>query len=195
MENHKHDNIYFQGCCGHDAASNILENCCHHPSLAHVEEFASSGRKRVNDDMPPLIEPKFFGHPDFYRLVEEEKVLHSNKNRDYTLGKDPLHNLRQSEKFGVPAHIGVLIRLTDKYSREETLALNPPAVVEESFLDVQRDKSVYSKIEHILYKEFEECPFKDRIIANLKENAGLLGEWRGQKLVERVIADTANEIR
>ncbi len=121
------------------------------------------------------------GHPEFYKLTKEEEDLHDRKNHDYTLGRDPLHNLRQCEKFGVPAHIGVLVRLTDKYSREETLALNPPAVAGESFLDVQVDKSVYSKIENILYKEFDGCPDKDTIINNLKQNARLLSNWRNSK--------------
>ena len=34
----------------------------------------------------------YYGHPDFYKALEEEAELHSLKNYDYAAGGDPLGN-------------------------------------------------------------------------------------------------------
>ena len=38
---------------------------------------------------------EYYGHPKFYELTKQEMQLHSDKNRDYTLGGDPLGNFKR----------------------------------------------------------------------------------------------------
>lgn len=38
------------------------------------------------------MKKKYYGHPMFYKLTEEEKELHSVKNYDYAAGGHPLGN-------------------------------------------------------------------------------------------------------
>lgn len=38
---------------------------------------------------------KHYGHPDFYKTLEEMAELHSAKNKDYTHGGDPLGNFHR----------------------------------------------------------------------------------------------------
>lgn len=96
---------------------------------------------------------KYYGHPEFYKLVEEIKEIHSKKNRDYA-GDDPLSNLRLCEQFGIPPWLGVLVRMSDKYSRIVQLASGKqPAVKEEKITDTLKDLAVYSLLCVILYKE------------------------------------------
>jgi hypothetical protein len=61
-------------------------------------------------------------NPAFSALIDEIKALHESKNSDYAADADPLSNLRRCEEFGVPAFTGVLVRLTDKWSRIAQLA-------------------------------------------------------------------------
>lgn len=96
---------------------------------------------------------KFYGHPDFYKLLEELKEIHSRKNHDYA-GKDPLSNLKMSETFGIPAWKGTLIRMSDKFARIVQLANKGENLVkDESIIDTLKDLSVYSLLCIILYKE------------------------------------------
>ena len=37
----------------------------------------------------------YFGHPKFYKLTDEEIKLHSEKNKGYTKGGDPLGNFNR----------------------------------------------------------------------------------------------------
>jgi len=57
------------------------------------------------------------GHPRFYQLLEEMKKIHDKKNSDDTKASDPLSNFELVEDFGIPAWVGVLVRMSDKYSR------------------------------------------------------------------------------
>ena len=65
--------------------------------------------------------PKFCGHPRFYEIIREMERIHSAKNQDYAKKEDPLDNLKQCEKIGIPAHIGCFIRMQDKMSRATNL--------------------------------------------------------------------------
>jgi len=38
---------------------------------------------------------EYHGHPDFYKLTQDEIELHSAKNKDYTQGGDPLGNFKR----------------------------------------------------------------------------------------------------
>jgi hypothetical protein len=97
----------------------------------------------------PQPEP---GHPEFHRILAEMKALHAKKAADYGAGADVLANCRASEGFGVPAWLGVAIRMNDKMTRIKSLACNGELKnesVEDSFMDL----ACYAIIALILYRE------------------------------------------
>ena len=104
------------------------------------------------------------GHPMFNSLLTEMAELHARKDGDYA-GSKPLSNFDASESFGIPAYKGVLIRMSDKWSRITTLLknenlmdyqANDPLVKDETIEDTLMDLAVYSLITIILRKEFKE---------------------------------------
>jgi len=80
-------------------------------------------------------------------IFDELKALHESKDEDYA-GGEPLSNFKQCEKFGVPAWRGVMVRLSDKFSRLVSLAgkNGAHAVADEGIEDTLRDLAVYSVI-------------------------------------------------
>ena len=91
-------------------------------------------------------------NPAFSELIEEIKRLHESKNSDYARDDDPLSNLRKCEAMGVPAFKGVLVRLTDKWSRIEQLA-SGKTPKHESLRDSLIDNAVYSLLAILLLDE------------------------------------------
>jgi hypothetical protein len=97
------------------------------------------------------------GHPRFYQLLDELKDLHDRKNADYSEEDDPLSNLRLCELFGIPAWKGVLVRISDKWSRVAQLASGREALVkDESVIDTLKDMAVYALLCIILFEEKNE---------------------------------------
>lgn len=96
-------------------------------------------------------------NPAFVKLLDEIKTLHENKNHDYAQDTDPLSNLRKSEAMGIPAWKGVLVRLTDKWSRIEQLA-NGKEPKNESLRDSLIDNAVYSLLCVLLLEESTSGP-------------------------------------
>ncbi len=95
-----------------------------------------------------------FGHPDFYKLLDQMAELHSRKNHDYAGTKDPLKNLRACERISLDPFKGVMVRLQDKWSRlEEFVNSGNLMVKQESVIDTLMDNAVYSLLAIILYKE------------------------------------------
>ena len=109
----------------------------------------------LNKDLKKHLDnlKKLGGHPYFYELLLQIAKLHSDKNSNYAEDNDPLSNLRECERMGVPAHIGVAIRLTDKFSRYTQLLKGKKDLVGESVFDTLLDISVYSLLSIILIKE------------------------------------------
>lgn len=95
------------------------------------------------------------GHPRFYQLLEQIGDLHDRKNKNYSKDSNPLSNLRQCESFGIPAYLGALVRLSDKWARIQELAKGKKDLVGESFTDTLMDMSVYALLCIILYEEQE----------------------------------------
>jgi hypothetical protein len=91
-------------------------------------------------------------NPAFGLLIDEIKALHDSKNSDYAEDADPLSNLRECEAMGIPAYKGVLVRLTDKWSRIKRLA-NGRTPKHESLRDSLVDNAVYSLLAVILLDE------------------------------------------
>ncbi len=90
----------------------------------------------------------------FDALLAEIKELHDKKNHDYAQDTDPLSNFRRSQAFGVPAWKGILVRLSDKWSRIEQLASGKVAK-NESMRDSLMDNAVYSLLGILLLDEIE----------------------------------------
>jgi len=98
---------------------------------------------------------KYYGHPDFYKLIKELKEIHSSKNHDYSGEGDPFKNFKLSEEsMGIPAWKGCLIRISDKFSRLCNFAKKEKyEVKDENIEDTLKDLAVYSLICIILYRE------------------------------------------
>jgi hypothetical protein len=99
------------------------------------------------------------GHPRFYELITEICELHDRKNADYAKDSDPLSNFRQAEGFGIPAWKGVLVRMSDKWSRIQELS-NGKSPQNESLRDSLIDLAVYSLIDVILLEDAAMTKFK-----------------------------------
>ncbi len=93
------------------------------------------------------------GHPEFYKLLDAMADLHDRKNHDYAADADPLSNLKLCEGLGIPAWKGVLVRLTDKWSRITQLSTKAPLVTDESMEDTLIDNAVYSLLAIVLRRE------------------------------------------
>jgi hypothetical protein len=101
------------------------------------------------------------GHPDFYRLCEEEMDLHSRKNWDYSAGGDPLGNFNRVSailvmyprlKLSDPAVVAITYMLKQLDSSLWMLSNGHEAKVEGQ-KERWQDISVYSKIISILISE------------------------------------------
>ncbi len=88
----------------------------------------------------------------FDALITEIQALHESKNHDYAADTDPLSNLRRCQAFGVEPWRGVLVRLTDKWSRLEQLASGKKPK-HESLRDSLMDNAVYSLLAIVLLDE------------------------------------------
>lgn len=89
--------------------------------------------------------------PKFHKLLKTIGELHDRKNKDYAVSDDPFSNFRECERFGIPAWKGVLVRMSDKWSRICNLTSKEAAneSLEDSFMDL----SVYALICLLLYEE------------------------------------------
>jgi hypothetical protein len=97
---------------------------------------------------------QYYGHPDFYKLLDKMREVHSSKNHDYAGADDPLRNFRMCEAMGIPAWKGVLVRISDKFSRICSFAKqNELQVKDESIKDTLLDMANYCVICAILYDE------------------------------------------
>lgn len=106
-----------------------------------AEEMIRLGVAAFNNLDPSVL--KRHGDPRFYQLLEEIGNLHSKKSYDYTPAGDPLANFKRSEKLGVPAWKGCLVRMGDKFGRIEQLASGKEPQ-NESLRDSLIDTAVYA---------------------------------------------------
>ena len=97
--------------------------------------------------------------PDFFKRLEElyanNVAISRRKNADYANEHDALANFKACEAFGIPAEIGILVRMTDKLMRISNL-IKPGAeakVKDESVLDTLSDLANYSAILRIYLEE------------------------------------------
>lgn len=90
----------------------------------------------------------------FVEILDELKVLHESKNRDYgtinLVGEfDPLGNLKACTRLGLSPVVGVAVRLVDKMARLESF-IRRGELINESVEDTLRDMAVYSILAIVL---------------------------------------------
>ena len=99
-----------------------------------------------------------YGHPNFFDLLIEIADLHEVKNKAYGRGNH-FGNFRESERLGIQPWKGVMVRLTDKYTRacNMTAEIDNPEYADarsiEGLDDTLRDMAVYSMIACVLLRE------------------------------------------
>lgn len=92
----------------------------------------------------------------YWRIIHEIKSIHRKKSADYGMPRDPFHNLRASENFGIPPWVGAALRMQDKMARIQAFVLNKNLQnesVEDSFLDLAN----YAILALALYREEREA--------------------------------------
>lgn len=94
------------------------------------------------------------GHPMFYELLNRMAEIHIRKNQDYGDGH-PLGNFMGVKPLGVDPLTGVLVRMSDKWSRLCTLHKKGGVgqVKEESMVDTLIDLACYSLLAIIVMTE------------------------------------------
>jgi hypothetical protein len=108
--------------------------------LLHQADSVQSGRCldcRMKDGT--RVDAPAGGHPGYLKILEEMRDLHVRKAADYGRGADPFANVRASERFGVPAWVGVMVRANDKMERIQSFIANGSLKnesVEDSLLDL-----------------------------------------------------------
>ena len=101
----------------------------------------------------------YSGSEEFINEVLTIVDLHSRKNADYSAAENPYSTFIVVEDIGIPAHMGVFVRMSDKWERIKNLLAKGEenrAVKEESLIDTARDLAVYSLIFVSLLKRKEE---------------------------------------
>jgi len=94
-------------------------------------------------------------HPNsarFHEILTELGELHDRKQQDYGSTTDPFANVRASVDWGIPPHIGALVRLNDKVKRLQSFA-RKRSLANESAEDSMRDIAVYAVIALVLYEQ------------------------------------------
>lgn len=82
------------------------------------------------------------------QLYKGNVDISRRKNADYAGPTDPFANFRVCEALGIPAEVGLLVRMTDKLSRIGNL-IKPGAIAkvqDESVLDTLADLANYAMI-------------------------------------------------
>lgn len=129
----------------------------------------------LQEDKPSI---KSVGIARMLELLNEMRTIAIAKNSDYAdTRKDAWQNFRQCELAGIPTYLGVITRLSDKYSRimnlTRKLQINEAvAVSDESIYDTLLDLANYSIIAYCL----------------LEETNGKLPDW-ARKHAEKILTE------
>lgn len=123
-----------------------------------VEEVLTQYKKEKEEKK---VEQSFHGHQMFLELTEDELKLHSEKNRDYARGGDPLGNFKRVGNIlaqypglnqGNPVVVALVYMLKQLDAALWMLTKNYEGQVEN--IDTRlRDCHVYIKLARILHKE------------------------------------------
>ncbi len=98
------------------------------------------------------------GSPEYLKLLDDMRDLHIRKNAGYAgHSTDPWCNFRQCEAFGISAVDGVITRMSDKWSRVQSLWKDKNnEQVGESVEDTLMDLAAYSLILVCLLRESDD---------------------------------------
>lgn len=98
-----------------------------------------------------------FTQKDFILRLDE---LYTNnvqisikKNADYANENDPFQNFRVCEAMGIPAEVGLIVRMSDKLMRINNLISREAQVKDESILDTCSDLANYAMILRMLIEQ------------------------------------------
>jgi len=90
-------------------------------------------------------------------IFDECFDLMTAKNHDYAgeQARDLFANLRECERFGVPLHLGIMTRMSDKWCRACNLLQQDAAVKTESLEDTVRDMINYGAFMLLALRELK----------------------------------------
>lgn len=88
----------------------------------------------------------------FHAILAELGELHDKKQADYGRGDDPFANINASMEWGIPPHVGALLRMNDKVRRLQAWVQNGK-LENEGAEDSMRDIAVYAIIALVLHEE------------------------------------------
>ena len=120
-----------------------------HPVSLRPEQNGALGPA----EEPPKRNP---GSPRFLELLGDMRRTHIAKNAGYAGADNPdfFANFRDCEGINIPAFMGCLVRMGDKWSRIKSLARDPSNErVGEAITDTLIDLANYSLIAICLYEE------------------------------------------
>lgn len=92
------------------------------------------------------------GTERFWQVLADMYRMHCRKSKDYGTDGDLYANCRSSEAYGIPAWLGVSIRIGDKEQRVQSFAVKGE-LANESIEDSLLDSAVYNVIRLVLYRE------------------------------------------
>jgi hypothetical protein len=104
----------------------------------------------LRDDDAALYAPRALS--PFEQVVNEILELHKRKGADYGTNEDIFANIRASERFGIPAWLGAVLRANDKMSRIQAFAVKGN-LKNEPITDSILDLAVYAIIALVLWRE------------------------------------------
>lgn len=130
---------------------------------ANVNEYA----RALSGDSKEALEQ--FGHPRFYKMCDDEKLLHSRKNHDYASGGDPLGNFKRvavlmtiykGVEWDTP-YGNAIVQMLKQFDAVLWALARKTKLKVEGFYDRFRDISVYSKLIPIMLDD--EAAMQDAI--------------------------------
>ena len=120
-----------------------------HLTKESAEKYATHVAE--HDDIRP-------GSREFLGVLDEMRVLHHRKTKDYGVDEDALSNIRQSaDVVNVPAWAGCMIRISDKMHRVKAFFRRGVCEfdgVEDTLIDI----ACYAVIALVLYREWRNKP-------------------------------------
>lgn len=93
----------------------------------------------------------------FHAILKELGDLHDKKQQDYGRSDDPFANITASLDWGIPPHVGSLLRMNDKVRRLQSWVKNGH-LANEGAADSMRDIAVYAIIALVQLEEAEANP-------------------------------------
>ena len=79
-----------------------------------VKKYVITVKNESGDTIKEIAFPHDSG---FIKAYIHALSIIEEKNHDYSEEQDPFANFRECEKLGVPAELGVAIRMSDKFAR------------------------------------------------------------------------------